>query len=142
MNLAQEEPAGTEAPIDYPAALRWVEGDHELLADLIAIFLEDCPRKLHELEQAIKEGKAMGVRQTAHSLKGMVACFSTKSAHGLAGEMETLGKAGDLAKASDLLATLLLEFARVLNHLKTADWQERVDGRRGPAGSVCVKEGK
>lgn len=123
MNLAQEEPAGIDAPVDFSAALRWVDGDHALLAELIGIFLEDCPRRLRELEQAVKESNAVGIRQAAHSLKGMVACFSTRSAHGLANEMEGLGKAGDLSKTSDLLATLLLEFARVMNHLKAADWQ-------------------
>ena len=123
MNFAQEEPARIETPVDFPAALGWVDGDHALLAELIGIFLDDCPQRLHELEQAVKEGNAIGIRQAAHSLKGMVACFATRSAHGLAGEMESLGKAGDLSKTSDLLATLLLEFARVMNHLKTADWQ-------------------
>jgi two-component system sensor histidine kinase/response regulator len=123
MNFAQEEPAGTEAPVDFPAALGWVDGDHALLTELIGIFLEDCPRRLYELEQAVKESNAIGVRQAAHSLKGMVACFATKSAQGFANEMESLGKAGDLPKASALLPTLLLEFARVMHHLKTADWQ-------------------
>ena len=123
MNFAQEEPAEIEAPVDFPAALGWVDGDHALLTELIGIFLEDCPRRLHEIEQAVKEGNAIGVRQAAHSLKGMVACFATRSAQRLAGEMESLGKAGDLSKTSDLLATLLLEFARVMHHLKTADWQ-------------------
>jgi HPt (histidine-containing phosphotransfer) domain-containing protein len=123
MNLAQEEPAGIKVPVDLSTALRWVDGDHELLAELIEIFLEDCPRKLHELEQAVKEGNASGVRQSAHSLKGMVACFAARPAQGLADEMEGLGKAGDLRKTSDLLPTLLLEFARVMNYLKVADWR-------------------
>ncbi|HKO31892.1 MAG TPA: Hpt domain-containing protein, partial [Nitrospiraceae bacterium] len=81
------------------------------------------PRKLHELELAVKEGHASGVRQTAHSLKGMVACFHTRSAHGLANEMERLGQAGDMSKVLDLLPTLQLEFARVMHHLKVADWR-------------------
>ena len=123
MNVDQEQPTGINVPVDIAAALRWVDDDRALLAELIEIFLEDCPRKLHELEQAVKEGNAIGVKQTAHSLKGMVAGFNTKSAHGLAAEMEGLGKAGDLSKTSDLLPTLLLEFARVMNHLKVADWR-------------------
>ena len=124
MNLSQEEPAGIDTPVDFSAALLWVDDDRALLAELIEIFLEDCPRRLHELEQAVKEGNANGVRQAAHSLKGMVAGFDARSAHGLAQEMENLGKAGDLSKTSDLLSTLLLEFARVMNHLKVADWRE------------------
>jgi two-component system sensor histidine kinase/response regulator len=125
MNLAQEEPAGMEAPVDFPAALGWVDGDHALLTELIGIFLEDCPRRLHEVEQAVREGNAIGVRQAAHSLNGMVACFAARSAQGFANEMESLGKAGDLPKASDLLPTLLLEFARVMHHLKAADRHEQ-----------------
>ena len=123
MTLSQQEPAGIDAPVDFLATLRWVDRDHELLAELINIFLEDCPRRLHELEQAVREGNAIGVRQSAHSLKGMVAGFHTKSAHGLAGEMEGLGKAGDLSKTSDLLPALLLEFARVMHHLKVTEWR-------------------
>jgi two-component system, sensor histidine kinase and response regulator len=123
MTFSQQEPARIDAPVDFLAALRWVDRDCELLAELINIFLEDCPRRLHELEQAVSEGNAVGVRQSAHSLKGMVAGFHTKAAHGLAGEMEGLGKAGDLSKTSDLLPTLLLEFARVMHHLKVKDWR-------------------
>jgi HPt (histidine-containing phosphotransfer) domain-containing protein len=123
MNLSQEEPAGIEAPVDFAAALRWVDDDRELLTELIEIFLEDCPKRLQELDQAVKEGNASGVRQAAHSLKGMVAGFDANSAHGLAAEMESLGKAGDLSKTIGLLSTLQLEFARVMNYLKTADWR-------------------
>jgi len=119
MNLAQEE------SVDFPAALGWVDGDRALLTELIGIFLEDCPRRLHEIEHAVKEGNAIGVRQAAHSLKGMVACFAARSAQGLANEMESLGKTGALSKASDLLPTLLLEFARVMHHLKAVGWQEK-----------------
>jgi two-component system sensor histidine kinase/response regulator len=123
MNLSQEKPAEIDAPVDISAALRWVDGDRELLADLIAIFLEDCPKRLRELDQAVKEGHASGVRQAAHSVKGMVAGFDASSAQRLAAEMEGLGKAGDLSKASDLLSVLQLEFSRILNYLKLGDWR-------------------
>lgn len=129
MNVSQKEPAGIEAPVDVSAALLWVDGDRALLLELIEIFLEDCPRRLHELSQAIKEGNANGVRQAAHSLKGMVAGFNASSAHGLAAEMEVLGKGGDLSRALGLLSTLLLEFARVINHLKVVTGEDRADSR-------------
>jgi HPt (histidine-containing phosphotransfer) domain-containing protein len=123
MNLSQEEPTGIEAPVDFSAALRWVDDDRELLAELIQIFLEDCPKRLQELDRAVKEGNASGVRQAAHSLKGMVAGFDAGSARELAAEMEGLGTAGDLSKALGLLSTLQLEFARVMNYLKVTDWR-------------------
>lgn len=123
MNSAQGQPAGINLSVDLSTALYWVNGDRALLAEITKIFLEDCPRRLHELEQAVKESNAIGVSRAAHSLKGMVACFGARPAQELAGEMEGLGKAGYLAKTSDLLPALLLEFARVMNHLKMADWQ-------------------
>jgi HPt (histidine-containing phosphotransfer) domain-containing protein len=123
MNVDQEQPAEINAPVDYSAALLWVDGDRTLLTELVEIFLEDCPRRLQELERAVAEGNAMMIKQTAHSLKGMVACFSARLAQERAAEMEGLGKAGDLAKTSALLPQLLLEFACVMNHLTTADWR-------------------
>lgn len=123
MNSVPGQPAEINVSVDLPTALHWVDGDRELLAELIDIFLEDCPGKLQELKQAVKETNAIGVSRAAHSLKGMVACFGAGPAQALAGEMEDLGRAGCLAKTSDLLPILVLEFDRVMNHLTVADWQ-------------------
>ena len=123
MNVDQEQPAEINSPVDYSAALLWVDGDRTLLTELVEIFLEDCPRRLHELEQAVAEGHAIRIKQSAHSLKGMVACFGARLAQERAAEMEGLGKAGDVAKTSALLPQLQLEFARVMNCLMGADWR-------------------
>ena len=123
MNVDQEQPAEINSPVDYSSALLWVDGDRTLLSELVEIFLEDCPRRLHELEQGVTEGNAIMIKQAAHSLKGMVACFSARLAQERAAEMEGLGKAGDVAKTSALLPQLQLEFARVMNCLTGADWR-------------------
>ena len=123
MNVDQEQPARINAPVDYSAALLWVDGDRTLLTELVEIFLEDCPRRLHELEQAVTEGNAIMIKQSAHSLKGMVACFGARLAQERAAEMEGLGKAGDVANTSALLPQLQREFARVMNSLMGADWR-------------------
>jgi HPt (histidine-containing phosphotransfer) domain-containing protein len=123
MNVDQEQPDGIKVPVDYSSALLWVDGDRTLLSELVEIFLEDCPRRLHELEQGVTEGNAIMIKQAAHSLKGMVACFSARLAQERAAEMEGLGKAGDVANTSALLPQLQLEFARVMNCLTGADWR-------------------
>ena len=123
MNVDQEQPARINAPVDYSTALLWVDGDRTLLAELTEIFLEDCPRRLHELEQAVTEGNANMIKQTAHSLKGMVACFGARLAQERAAEMEGLGKAGDVTNTSALLPQLQREFARVMNCLMGTDWR-------------------
>ena len=67
MNVDQEQPTGIKIPVDYSAALLWVDGDRTLLTELVEIFLEDCPRRLQELERAVAEGNAMMIKQTARS---------------------------------------------------------------------------
>lgn len=62
MNVNQEQPVGINPPVDYSAALLWVDGDRTLLTELVEIFLEDCPQRLHELEQAVTEGNAIRVK--------------------------------------------------------------------------------
>jgi HPt (histidine-containing phosphotransfer) domain-containing protein len=123
MNVDQEQPAEINSPVDYSSALLWVDGDRTLLTELVEIFLEDCPRRLQELEQAVADGNAIRVKQSAHSLKGMVACFGARLAQERAAELESLGKAGDVANTSALLPQLQLEFARVMNCLTGADWR-------------------
>ena len=62
MNVDQEQPAGVNVPVDFSAALLWVDGDRTLLTELVEIFLEDCPRRLQELERAVAEGNAMMIK--------------------------------------------------------------------------------
>jgi HPt (histidine-containing phosphotransfer) domain-containing protein len=110
-------------PIDYSSALRWVDGDRSLLAELAEVFVQDCPQRMKELEEAVKGGNADLIRQAAHSVKGMVSGFGAHQAKSLAQEMEHLGRSGRLLEACNLLPAVMLECSRVIDALKTADWQ-------------------
>src|SRR5262249_2091645 len=47
-----------------------VAGDDQLLADVIRLFLEDCPARLAAIKAAVDHGDAEAIRTSAHALKG------------------------------------------------------------------------
>lgn len=123
MDSPNKQTVARVTPIDYSSALRWVDGDRTLLAELTEVFVQDCPQRMKELEEGVKGNNAESIRRAAHSLKGMVSGFGAHQAKLLAEEMETLGRGGQLMEAGDLLPAVLCEFMHVIEHLKKTDWQ-------------------
>jgi HPt (histidine-containing phosphotransfer) domain-containing protein len=61
----------TQSPLfNRPSALERLEGDEELLREIIGIFLEDAPRLFLALKQARTERDQKTSERQAHSLKG------------------------------------------------------------------------
>ena len=56
-------------------ALESVDGDQELLADVIGVYLDECPRLLRELGEAIEAKDFKTVQRTAHTIKGSSRIF-------------------------------------------------------------------
>ena len=95
--------AGSNALLD-PAALDKLRevagGDTSLLSQLVQVFLEDAPKLLADMHQAVKTGNAELLRRSAHSLKSNSAEFGARDLSALAKRMEEMGKAGALDAAS------------------------------------------
>jgi len=64
---------GAEGPVDLAVALRWLGGDQALLRELVGIFVDDGPRRLEALREAMKAADVQQLEQVAHSLKGSAA---------------------------------------------------------------------
>jgi signal transduction histidine kinase/DNA-binding response OmpR family regulator/HPt (histidine-containing phosphotransfer) domain-containing protein len=107
-------PAATEPPVwDEEEILAVVGGDREMLGSLVGLFLADLPRWLAEMEQALAQGEAMRLSQTAHALKGASANLRAEALCQAARRLEGLAKAGDLAAAAGALAALDEQAARL-----------------------------
>lgn len=85
--------------VDLATALHAVNGDHDLLSQIFAAFLEECPVLVTNIETALTKGDARACQMAAHTLKGAVRTFGAATASRLAEEVEAAGKSGDLTTA-------------------------------------------
>jgi len=99
-----EEPP--KAVFDQRLVLERVEGDKELLHEIIGLFLEEAPRVLASLRQSIARRDSVGLEHTAHSLKGTVSSFGAQAAREAALRLEVVGRSGDLTHAEPACAEL------------------------------------
>jgi HPt (histidine-containing phosphotransfer) domain-containing protein len=86
-----------------------VDGDLDLLRELVELFGEEGPRMLAEIEMAIEAGSASDLEKASHKIKGSVLQFSARAAAAIALELEENGRLGSLAGAERLLKTLRQE---------------------------------
>jgi signal transduction histidine kinase/DNA-binding response OmpR family regulator/HPt (histidine-containing phosphotransfer) domain-containing protein/PAS domain-containing protein len=93
--------------------LSMLGGEFNYLVELIDSFLEDAPQLLSELEHAVENGDAAGVRRVAHSLKSNGADFGATDFSNLCKELEMMGKEGLIDGAGDLVGRIVAEYGRV-----------------------------
>jgi HPt (histidine-containing phosphotransfer) domain-containing protein len=104
--VASNEGGPPEPLFDQAVLLERLDGDLELLREVVQIFAGDAPRLLGELHEALDQGDADRVGRVAHTLKGSLALFGAHAATGAARELEMLGRNGNLAQGKEAAASL------------------------------------
>jgi HPt (histidine-containing phosphotransfer) domain-containing protein len=99
-------------------ALDRVGGDEELLQDLFKIFLEEFPKVIQKLQQAIADENPDEVMRAAHGIKGEVSYLSAQHAVDLARELEDMGHKKSLSGARDLVQGLERELGFIQDALR------------------------
>ena len=74
--------------VDWQVAFDTVGGDHQLLKDLLKVFLKDQPVLTDTLRQAIESSDAETVQLNAHSLKSALTHLGIREAADLAEQLE------------------------------------------------------
>jgi PAS domain S-box-containing protein len=115
----EDETVVDEPAIDPDAALARVEGDRELLQEIIGLFLEEAPLRMGEIRAAISDRNANALERAAHSLKGSVSYFGAPRAYEAALRLESLGREGDWRDVDSAGAALEQALARVTQALTT-----------------------
>ncbi|MGB7586770.1 MAG: Hpt domain-containing protein, partial [Terriglobales bacterium] len=105
---------------DRAAALERVEGDEELLQDICRIFLEESPKLITQLEQAVAQADSEAVSRAAHSLKGESGYLGAANVSQMAKQLEAMGRARELSHASAILAQLRKEMASLSSEVRLA----------------------
>ena len=102
-----------DSVVDRSAMLAQVDGDPELLGELVTLFLETYPGLLDDLRHAIRDQASGRVRDAAHSLRGAVANFQVTTAVDLAQSLEVMGRDGDLQGAEARFTRLEIEMKKI-----------------------------
>jgi PAS domain S-box-containing protein len=89
---APDGPEQEHAAFDMATALERVDGDAELLKELVGLFMSECPQWMAEIRQAIDQRDASKLHQAAHTLKGSVGNFGARAAVLAAQRLETDGR--------------------------------------------------
>jgi two-component system sensor histidine kinase/response regulator len=109
----------SESVFDRAVALSRVGGDVDLLKEIAVLFLDDYPKSLHELHQAVETRDARRLERTAHGLKGSVSNFGARPAVDAALQLETMGRAQKLVEVEQVLHTLELALAALRPELES-----------------------
>jgi len=99
-------------------ALERIGGDQQLLQDLCQIFLEESPKLMAKLREAIASGDCDGIMRAAHSLKGESSYLGAGGTSQAARQLEDMGRNRDLSRADGTLAELEREIASLHDELK------------------------
>ena len=111
-----------ESPVRMALALGRVDGDKDLLQELVHTFQEDLSERVSSLTAAIRRGDDQETFQAAHSLRGPLGILCAEKALTLAEQLETLGRAGQLGNAIPLGEAFEREMTRVAAFLSSFDW--------------------
>jgi HPt (histidine-containing phosphotransfer) domain-containing protein len=97
----QETEAGRlSKTFDVEEAMAGVEGDRELLVDLIQLFNRDRDEMVRTLRGAVAGRDSKTVQAAAHRLKGALSVLAAREATELAFALERAGRTGDLTEAA------------------------------------------
>ena len=85
--LAKEEGISTLC-WDEASALKRLDDDHDLLTEMIDLFLEEAPVQLNELATALAQSNLPALADAAHAIKGMAGHFCAEQTISLAVKLE------------------------------------------------------
>jgi two-component system, sensor histidine kinase and response regulator len=113
-----------ESILNLGSAMENLDGDAELLQEVLEIFLEIMPEQLDALETSITAGNASELSSIAHSLKGSASNFCADKFVATALRLEQIGKAGSVEGAAELMLQLRGEFQDIQGVRALIDWNE------------------
>jgi two-component system, sensor histidine kinase and response regulator len=84
---------------DVEDALARMEGDKDLLAELIDICLTEAPRMMDDIRRAIDADDPIRLERAAHAFKGSLASLGARTVANDASGLEAMGRTGDITGA-------------------------------------------
>jgi HPt (histidine-containing phosphotransfer) domain-containing protein len=108
-----------EQPPDVPDdVLARVGGDRQLLAEISRLFMDDAPRHLGRIRQALDARDIESLRRAAHGLKGSAANFDADAVVSAVRALEDMARSGRFASADGAWQVIKLETERLIATLQ------------------------
>jgi signal transduction histidine kinase/DNA-binding response OmpR family regulator/HPt (histidine-containing phosphotransfer) domain-containing protein len=111
--------AALEAVWSVDAALARLDGDRDILEEVVSTLLDSEPDAMAVLRDAVEAGEPLCVADAAHALKGAVANVAATAAAAAVNRLELMGRAGDLADAAKHLELIEREMSRLVAALRS-----------------------
>ena len=113
-----------DSVMNLAEAMSNMDGDAELLQEIVTIFMETGQAQLTALAGSIAAGDARDVAIKAHGLKGGASNFCAREFVGSALKLELLAKAGTLGGATALLDAMQSDYNELQEIVQLINWQE------------------
>ncbi len=115
-------PTRKSYPIDLAYARDIMDGDLELLQEIVALFLFDCSDQVAALQAAATYGKGADVKAKAHRLKCSLGNIGGWQAYKLACEIELMGIRNDLSGVDEYVFQLTSAMEDIVAFFAQPDW--------------------
>ena len=103
MTEIEKKKAARLPVFDYADFLARIDGDHDLLREVVEIFLEDTPRLLSGFYTAIAQDDLVAAERAAHTLKGAAANISACRLYAVSQEAQQAVKNKDREALDDMI---------------------------------------
>jgi two-component system sensor histidine kinase/response regulator len=115
--VMKSSPFEYDENLDRASILQRLEGNSELLTELIQLFLEEAPQLMESMRKALQQGDMLTLARSAHSMKGAAGNFLAHRTVSAASQLESEAKRGDGESVKVGLATLEVVVERLLPEL-------------------------
>lgn len=121
--MAQEVTA-PQSVLNLAEAMANMDGDAELLQEIVGIFMETAPQQIQSIAAAVRDGLVDKVAIESHGLKGGASNFCAGDFVASALALERLAKSGILTGADDLLERMKADLEILQEVLHLVNWEE------------------
>ncbi len=99
--------------LDEAALLARVQGDTQLLREIVDLFQAECPQMMKRAKSALERRDTKALETDAHALRGAIGNFCARGASEVAQNLEAAARSKDLAGAELIFETLVDEITEL-----------------------------
>ncbi|MGI8982589.1 MAG: response regulator [Pirellulaceae bacterium] len=107
------EQESSAAVINFDAVLETVGGDRDLLKEIFQAFLDESPKHLQSIRQAIPAGDGALLQRAAHTLRGTMGTIGVNGSADTAAKLERMGKENSFTGAEAACASMERELTAI-----------------------------